>query len=439
MCVHMLNGPFSIILYDSKEKVLFVARDPYGVRPLYECVYEDNTMGFASDVEPLILDGLNMKQIRPFFPGCFAMYQYEKNAWKMTSHEKYFNLLSYQPLEKKGIEYYMYHLVQLFQKSIITRIDNCERDIACLLSGGLDSSLVSAYVSRYYYEKTGNVLNTYSIGLENGEDLNYAKKVSSHIGSSHVEVKMTNQDFIQSVPHVIRDIESYDTTTVRASVGNWNIGKYISKHSNAKVIFNGDGADELMGGYMYFHCCPSNEQFHQECVRLLEDIHRFDVLRSDKSISSHGLEPRSPFLDNHFTKYYLSIPIEYRNHNQCEGKHRCEKYFIRKAIELYDPDLLPHDVLWRKKEAFSDGVSSREMSWYEILQNHIDGKELSLIEDTSHMTPETKEQVYYRQLFRGYFPSCCDTLIPYFWMPRFVKNAKDASARTLDVYDFTEN
>ena len=429
-CVYGLNGPFAFILYDTKKDQILVARDPYGVRPLYECLYEDNTIGFASDVEPLLFPGHKMKRIKAFPPGSFALYnKVNSDEWKMTHLEKYFNPLSYQPLETKGIEYYMYEVVQRFQKSIWTRINNCEREIASLLSGGLDSSLVSAYVKRFYEHKTSKTLHTYSIGLPNGEDLKFAKKVASHIGSDHTEILMTNKDFIDSVPSVIQDIESYDTTTVRASVGNWNIGGYISQHSDAKVIFNGDGADELMGGYMYFHCCPNGHEFHKECVRLLGDIHRFDVLRSDKSISSHGLEPRSPFLDSDFTKFYLSIPIEYRNHNDLNGKHRCEKYFLRKSIEVYDSHLLPYDVLWRKKEAFSDGVSSHDLSWYEILQNHVSTMLFPHSEEGL-----TKEQQYYRMLFRNHFPPCCDTLIPYYWMPRYVDNAKDASARTLNIY-----
>ena len=420
-CVYGLNGPFAFILYDTKKDQILVARDPYGVRPLYECLYEDNTIGFASDVEPLLFPGHKMKRIKAFPPGSFALYnKVNSDEWKMTHLEKYFNPLSYQPLETKGIEYYMYEVVQRFQKSIWTRINNCEREIASLLSGGLDSSLVSAYVKRFYEHKTSKTLHTYSIGLPNGEDLKFAKKVASHIGSDHTEILMTNKDFIDSVPSVIQDIESYDTTTVRASVGNWNIGGYISQHSDAKVIFNGDGADELMGGYMYFHCCPNGHEFHKECVRLLGDIHRFDVLRSDKSISSHGLEPRSPFLDSDFTKFYLSIPIEYRNHNDLNGKHRCEKYFLRKSIEVYDPHLLPYDVLWRKKEAFSDGVSSHDLSWYEILQNHVSTMLFPHSEEGL-----TKEQQYYRMLFRNHFPPCCDTLIPYYWMPNFVKDEED--------------
>lgn len=434
-CVSFLDGVFALILYDETNKEVLVARDPYGVRPLYECVYEDNTIGFASDVAPLLLGELSMKYIRPFQPGCYATYKQNGKMWKQIHHERYFFPLSYQPMETKTMEYYMYTFLQRFQQAILKRVLNCERDIACLLSGGLDSSLISAYVARFYRDKKG--IETYSIGLQGGEDLHYAKQVAEHIGSKHVELVMSHEDFIQSIPQVIYDIESFDTTTVRASVGNWNIGKYISNNSEAKVIFNGDGADELMGGYMYFHCCPNDEEFQNETLRLLNDIHRFDVLRSDKSISSHGLEPRTPFLDKELTRFYLSIPMEYRNHNHLQGEHRCEKYFIRKAIELYDPDLLPQDVLWRKKEAFSDGVSKKELSWYEILQNYVEGISLEEINGNElyHMSPQTKEQQYYRYIFRKTFPECCDTLIPYFWMPKYVEHAHDASARTLDIYN----
>jgi asparagine synthase (glutamine-hydrolysing) len=434
LCASMLDGVFSFILYDKINQKIMVARDPYGVRPLYETRYKNGNIGFASDITPLTFD--TFENIRPFPPGSYAVYEIDRNynCWKMTHHEKYFFQNSYLPyyeLTPEPLLYYMSKFADMFKNAVRKRVDNCERDIACLLSGGLDSSLISAIVCKMYKEKTGKILQTYSIGLEGGEDLKYAKTVAEHIGSNHTEIIVTNDHFIESIPNVIRDIESYDTTTVRASVGNWNIGKYISENSEAKVIFNGDGADELAGGYLYFHKCPNDEEFDKETHRLLSDINRYDVLRSDKSISSHGLEPRTPFLDKELTRFYLSIPIEMRNHNR--NKH-CEKYFIRKSIELYAPELIPREILWRRKEAFSDGVSSNEKSWFEIIQEHVDSeKETTKV--YNHNPPKTKEQTYYRKIFDSIFPEPCEKVIPYFWMPKYIEGAHDASARTLEIYN----
>ena len=228
------------------------------------------------------------------------------------------NLTDETPYEKI-LENVFSHLEQ----AVIKRVDNTERDIACLLSGGLDSSIICALVKKHHK----GTLHTWSIGFEGSEDLKYAKIVSDYLQTDHTEIIVSEIDFFDAIPEVIEKIESYDTTTVRASIGNYLVAKYISENSEAKVIFNGDGSDELAGGYLYFNACPNDEMFDEETRRLLKDIHRFDVLRSDKSISSHGLEPRTPFLDKELTRFYLSIPIEYRNHNQ---EQNCEKYFIRK-------------------------------------------------------------------------------------------------------------
>jgi asparagine synthase (glutamine-hydrolysing) len=182
---------------------------------------------------------------------------------------------------------------------------------------------------------------------------------------------------------------------------------------------------------MYFHACPNSSEFNTECRRLLENIHCFDVLRSDKSISSHGLEPRTPFLDLDLVNYYLNIPSNVRDHNL---QKRQEKYFIRQVINNHDPELLPKEVLFRKKEAFSDGVSGLNRSWYQIIQEKVTNEIISE-ENYMYNPPITKEQKYYRSIYESYYPNCAH-LIPYFWMPRYV-TATDASARSLELYNKT--
>ena len=229
--------------------------------------------------------------------------------------------------------------------------------------------------------------------------------------------------FLDAIPEVIYTIESYDTTTVRASVGNWLISKYIRENSDAKVVFNGDGSDEVTGGYMYFHLAENALEFDHECKRLLKDICYFDVLRSDRSISSHGLEARTPFLDKNFVQMYLSIPAETRFLEMKRTK--IEKYLLREAFDK--TNLLPDNVLWRTKEAFSDGVSTQKESWFETIQNFAKEKYKDM-----NIDGPTAEKYWYRELFNQYYPNC-KNVIPYMWMPKFV-DATDASARTLDIY-----
>jgi asparagine synthase (glutamine-hydrolysing) len=338
-------------------------------------------------------------------------------------------------------------------------VGTSDRPIACLLSGGLDSSLTTALVKKYY----SGELETYSIGMEGSEDLRNARIVAKHLGTKHTEIIMKPEEFFAAIPNVIRDIESYDTTSVRASVGNYLIGKYIAEHSKAKVILNGDGSDELTGGYIYMLKAPDCIEFDRECRRLLGDIYLFDVLRSDKSMSCHGLEPRTPFLDKYFVDYYLRIPAEVRFNNvdATSGK-RIEKYLLRQAFQENEPDLLPKEILWRNKEAFSDGVSGKSETWFEYIQRHLrdgdtplaptqctsrsnEGKldgDRSVSTTTSNADtwsapdqgysfnpPKTNEQIYYRKIYESNYPDT-ERIVPYFWMPKYV-NTDDCSALTI--------
>ena len=428
-----LDGVFAFTLYDANIDKVYVARDPFGVRPLYYGKTNEELFVFSSllkQVTYLCHDCCNFKA------GTYLELTVHKDSVIVSKQQTSYSSFNYHhdftSNNLGGIhKEYCITVYEALLESVKKRVIACERNIACLLSGGLDSSLITAFVSKFVPK---GQLQTYSIGMTGGTDLEYARVVSKHIHSNHSEIILSEHEFFSAIREVIYNIESYDTTTVRASVGNYLVAKYISEHSDAKVIFNGDGSDELTGGYMYFHNCPNDIEFDHECKRLLNNIQYYDVLRSDRCISCHGLEPRTPFLDRTFVHNYLSLPISIRNHNN--GKH-IEKHLLRKSVEIMDPDLLPSSVLWRTKEAFSDGVSSQNNSWYEIIQanldaNYTDDEFEQKCKEYLVNPPATKEQLYYRDIFEEYFPGRGD-IIPGFWMPQY-SEATDSSARNLSVY-----
>jgi len=430
----MLDGVFAFILY-TKDNI-YVARDPYGVRPLYSYIHGGiGTSFFASELKCLI-DIKEAIRVEQFPPGHYVKFSnypniYNGNIYYRIVGTNYYNryhIPSFPSYYDHNIfteDYYLKTIYNYLKSAVYKRCCTTERPIACLLSGGLDSSLIASLVCLYAKEHGLPQVETYSIGLEGSEDLKYAETVATHIGSKHTNIIVTEKDMTNAVPNVIYDIESYDTTTVRASIGNWLIGKYISEHSEAKVIFNGDGSDEIAGGYLYMKLCPNKIEYNVETYRLLKDIHTFDVLRSDKSISSHGLEPRTPFLDKTFVNMYLSIPLEVR-----VRQNEIEKYMIRKAFS--ETGLLPDEILWRKKEAFSDGVSNKGRSLYQILQEHA-AAELNMIQTNFFEPNIVSEKEYYKQVFNKNYPNH-QHIIPYYWMPKYT-NATDPSARTLTVYN----
>ena len=444
--LRMLDGVFAFIIYDNRdihECKLIVGRDPYGVRPLYKTYskFIPQFSGFASDMKMLhtLCQQEGNIEIDYFKPGSYSVYKIADQCWQAEISEKPYNIIASTFLGDENavsIEEIEFQITRYLMSAVKKRVETTERPIACLLSGGLDSSLICSLVNREVKMQTGKTIETYSIGLAGSDDLKYARIVADYLGTRHNEIVVTEKEMLDAIPEVIYNVETYDTTTIRASVGNYLVAKYISEHSEAKVIFNGDGADELMGGYIYFHKCPDSIEFDKECRRLMTNIHSYDVLRSDKSISSNGLEARTPFLDRYFVQYYLSIHPNIRNHNYL-GK--CEKYLVRNAfskVNFEGKPLMPTEVLWRTKEAFSDGVSKQTRSWYEIIQEHIASLDEENIFFTSHYywnKPTTKEQQYYRHVFEKYYEGRSN-VIKYFWMPKYV-DAHDSSARTLKIYN----
>jgi asparagine synthase (glutamine-hydrolysing) len=433
----MLDGVFAFVLIDKDKNKVFIARDPFGVRPLFIWMRDANFIAPVVVASELKLgQNINGFDPRPFPPGHYVETFFRKSNQIVLSHIRETCSLRYMAKPYYKINNSINtaiqtpeHAQRIIRESLIAAVEkrieasNRDRGAACLLSGGLDSSLIAALVAKYLKENSNERLHTWSIGMNGSEDLKYAKMVADHIGSIHHEIELTEDDFINAIPNVIRDIESNDTTTVRASVGNWLISKHIREGSEDKIVFNGDGSDEVAGGYLYFHYAPNPIEFDKECRRLLKDIHLFDVLRSDRSISNHGLEARTPFLDKNFVDTYFSIPTFLRDHKY---NNKCEKYLIREAFK--DLNLIPNEILFRTKEAFSDGVSTQKKAWFEIIQEYacsalnIEDKKLA-------------EQTYYDKIFNQYYGSKSSIhIMPYKWMPNFI-DATDASARrTLDVY-----
>ncbi len=447
-----LDGVFACILVDEERQRVIVARDPYGVRPLYagsKFLYKHEngntftigtqTMFFSSEMKGLIPIA---DHIAHFPPGTYQVYDIPSK--KLLHSEKYHQIPWIKhplltPQHASGLEMACSSLRFALEEAVRKRMLT-ERPVAALLSGGVDSSLIASLVQKQLRYMGKPPLKTFSIGFEGSEDLRHAKMVAEWIQSDHTEIVMTPEDFFKAIPEVIRAIETFDTTSVRASVGNYLVCKEIKKRCDAKVVFNGDGSDEVFGSYLYFFNAPSDALFEEESQRLLEDIYMFDVQRSDRSISSHGLEPRTPFLDKQFVAVARSLATCWRRPLRgCQ----VEKWILRRAFD--DGVTLPQQVLYRKKEAFSDGVSGQQKSWYQEIQERV---EKYVPEDWydkaqrhyGHLPPQTKEQYYYRYIFEAEFSRIpVQTCVPYVWMPRWVPNATDPSARTLAIYNERPN
>ena len=420
--VRELEGVFAFVLYDRRNQVLHVARDPIGVRPCFIGFDSERALYVASEAKA-IADFVG--RIEPFCPGRTLTWDISA---RQVLNKQIIYPYEYPVLEGEITEEYLLKEIRTRLMRAVDKRMMSHREIGCLLSGGLDSSLIAALVA----SSSEGPIQTFSIGLKGSVDLYFARKVADHIGSIHHEIELTEEEFLAAIPEVIYNIESYDTTTVRASVGNYLVSKYIRENTDCKVVFNGDGSDEVCVGYLYNINAPTLDAIQAESVRLVRELHYFDVLRSDRSISSNGLEPRTPFLDPHFVDFYMSIPPRFK---QFSSK-KMEKYLLRKAFSGLE--LLPDEVLWRRKCAFSDGVSTQKKSWHHIIQEFVDTQisDDDFLRDKDryeNCPPQLKESLYYRQIFEERFAAVAHRLIPHFWLPRWT-NVIDPSARELSEY-----
>ena len=410
-----ISGYFAFAIWDDTKKQMFVARDPIGVRQLYIGTSNDGSICVCSELKGIPTEISNVCQ---FMPGSW---------WENGLFHSYYSYdYSTIPSDTMPHDAQLMHIRKLFEHAVEKRF-MFERPFGVFLSGGLDSSLVAALVAK---KNAPIPIHSFSIGMKGSTDLAKARIVSDYIGSIHHEVIVTPEEMLAAIPEVIQQIETWDTTTVRASTPMYLLSKYIKKNTDIVVVFSGEGSDEASGSYLYFHRAPNDAAFQSECVRLLKDLCYFDCLRCDKSTAGNGLEVRVPFLDKEFLTEYMRVPAEWKR-----PRDGMEKWFIRKAFD--GMELLPDEILWRKKEAFSDGVSSTERSWFQIIQDHVDlqisDSEYAEKKGLLSPEPQLKESYYYRKIFDQFYPGRSNT-IPYYWLPRWSGNTADPSARVLSIY-----
>ena len=371
--------------------------------------------------------------IKPFPPGSYWSSSTETyTKWYNPTHN-----LEEVDLETYDEESALKTTAELLYKSVQKRMMS-DRPIGTFLSGGLDSSVVAAMIKKFHLENNHKTnLNTFSIGLEGSPDLAYSQIVAKHINSTHHHVEVTNDDCLNALEDVIYATETFDVTTIRASTPMYLLSKYIRNNSNDVVIYSGEGADEVTQGYLYFKKQPTPKDGALESKKLMEQLYEFDVLRVDRTTAAHGLEVREPFLDKAFMQHIFNLPANVK----CP-RNGIEKYHLRKAIDVTFPGLLPDEILWRQKEAFSDGVSSlvdKKKSWVEALkdlsEDFISDAQFEEEKKMYEPMPKFKDALYLRRIYEKLYGKIEPKLISKYWVPNWSGENPDSSARYLDIFD----
>ncbi|WP_282049396.1 asparagine synthase B [Maribacter aquivivus] len=429
-----LNGIFGFTIYDAEKDEYFVARDHMGIIPLYMGWDKNGTFYVASELKAL--EGTCTK-IELFPPGHY-LHSSDGEIKKWYSRD----WMEYDAVKDNATS--IQEVKEALEAAVHRQLMS-DVPYGVLLSGGLDSSVTSAIAKKYAQKRieSGDTvdawypqLHSFSVGLEGSPDLAAAKKVADHIGTVHHEIKFTIQEGLDAIKDVIYNIETYDITTIRSSTPMYLMARVI-KSMGIKMVLSGEGADELFGGYLYFHKAPNAQEFHEETVRKLDKLHMYDCLRANKSLAAWGIEGRVPFLD----KEFMDVAMRINPQDKMINGERMEKWVVRKAFE----DMIPESVAWRQKEQFSDGVG---YSWIDTLKELVDKKVTDeQIENAAFRfpinTPLNKEEYYYRTIFEGHFPSdaaalsvpqeasvACSTATALEWDEAF-KNMNDPSGRAI--------
>ncbi len=437
--VENIEGEWACLIVDlnheTGQTTTYAARDPFGVRPLFYISSEDTDgsgWGFSSELKGLHNLG---RKVHPFLPAHYMTLS-QAPSGQMTSELTQYYQYVYPTLPNLKEGYIKSRIRQLLTTSVISRMQ-ADRPVACLLSGGIDSSLVSALAAQYLATK-GQKLRTFSIGMPNSPDVYFAQIVADHIGSIHTVIPFDTDQAVLKIKEVIGVIESYDITSIRASVCQYILLEWIAKHTDIKVILSGEYADEVAGSYLYMHNAPTAEVFHAECVRLVKDIYLFDALRADRCIAGHGIEARVPFAYKDFIDFYLRLDPASRMPRPSPllgitGK--VEKAWLREAF--YGTGLLPDRVLARIKNGLSDSISPDSKSWYQYIEEYV-ATQVTDDEFASqsfvHNPPISKEAYFYRRTFEEFYGSQ-EAVTPYFWLPKWSGNVSNPSARVLSVFN----
>ncbi len=431
-----LNGIFGFAIYDVEKDEYFVARDHMGIIPLYIGWNENGTFYVASELKAL--EGVCTK-IELFPPG---HYLSSKDGVYKKWYARDWTEFDAVKENETSIDEIHDALEAAVHRQLMSDVP-----YGVLLSGGLDSSIISAIAKKYSEKRIESddtqaawwpQLHSFSVGLEGSPDLAAAQKVADHIGTVHHEIKFTIQEGLDAIKDVVYNLETYDITTIRASTPMYLMARVI-KSMGVKMVLSGEGADELFGGYLYFHKAPNAQEFHKETVRKLDKLHMYDCLRANKSLAAWGIEGRVPFLD----KEFMDVAMRINPKDKMINGERMEKWVIRKAFEKY----LPESVAWRQKEQFSDGVG---YDWIDTLKEVVNSK----ISDEQLanakfrfpiQTPTTKEEFYYRSIFAEHFPSdtaalcvpqepsiACSSRIALEWDESF-KNQNEPSGRAIKM------
>lgn len=433
------NSEFATIIFDKLDETVTILRDPFGIRPLYQSPIAGG-MIFASELKYYSTEYLNNNSIRQYSTNKYTKYtpsndlesigyeKIEKYLWKYVYNMSSFSL-EYYGTDNSGFfsrrtdpNTHVKNLYEALNAAVLDRIMYCDAEIGFLLSGGMDSSIICALAQRASKEP----IRTFAIGMDpNATDIIAAAEVATFIGSRHETVIFTPEQFLAALPEVIRVSETWDTTTIRAGTGMYLIAKYIRENTNIRVLLTGEGSDELFGSYRYFLNAPCAEEHKNETFELLTQLHYYDVLRCDRTISNNGLEARVPFLDTRVVKYVAEnfTPEDYL------PKNGMLKPQLRAVAKEYN--LLPESIYNRPKEAFSDGVSQPgTRSWHEILQEYY--KDYIPKTDYYPGNQVTNESKAFFDMFIEYYPRQGYTIFRQ-WLPKWCGDQKDPSARALDV------